>query len=412
MRKVYIIGAGMTRFGKYDGRHLPWKSLYELGGEACLMAMSEAGVEPGKIQAAYCGTVQGAANCGQTILDELGLCSPKGMTVYNHENACASSLTAFSQAWTDVGNGVYDLVMALGAEKMTALMGSGLGPVPKMLLGGSSGGEGGMGIVGGALQVPEGKMFLADVGMNFLAFFAMMTKRHMYEFGTTEEQLAMVSVKNHKHGAMNPYASYQREVTLEEVLNSPVLCDPVHLLEICPNTDGGSAVILASEDVARRYTTKPVEIRACDVSGALYKGKVYPNAIVSTVVTSKRAYEKAGVGPGDVDLVEMHDDSTSFEVFTYEDLGFCKKGEGGPFIEEGKSDYGGEVVFSPSGGLIAKGHPLGATGCGQLFEVFHQLRGECGARQVEGAKIGLIHNGGGIGGTLEPMVMCIAILAR
>lgn len=409
MRKVYIIGAGMTRFGKYDEKHLPWRSLYDLGEEACLMAIKEAGVEPKKIQAGYCGTVQGNPTCGQTILDELGMIGSEGLTIYNHENACASSLAAFRHAWIDIGNGVYDLVIVFGAEKMTALMGAGLGPMPPMFV--STGGKGG-GIVGGAIQVPEGKMLLSDAGMAFPAFFAMMTRRHMYDFGTTAEQIATVSVKNHKHGAANPYSSYQKEVTLEEVLNSRIVCDPVHLLEICPNTDGGSAVILASEDVARQYTTKPVEIRACVLIGPPYKGKAYPNTIMSTVVAGKQAYETAGIGPEDIDMVEMHDDSAAFEVFTYEDLGFCKKGEGGHFIEEGKSGYGGEVVFSPSGGLQAKGHPLGATGCAQLFEIFHQLRGECGARQVEGANVGLVHNGGGIGGSLEPMVMCIAILSR
>jgi acetyl-CoA acetyltransferase len=314
----------------------------------------------------------------------------------------------------DVGNGVYDLVIVFGAETMTQPLG-GLGPMPEMvsgMMGGGGGGgeEGGGG--GGAIQAPEGKMFLADAGMLFPAFFAMLTKRHMYDFGTTAEQIAMVSVQSHKHGAMNPYASYQKEVTLEEVLNSRIICDPVHLLEICPNTDGGSAVILASEDVARRYTTKPVEVRACSLIGPVYKGKVLPNSIQSTVIASRQAYETAGMGPEDIDMVEMHDDSAAFEVFTYEDLGFCKKGEGGPAVERGDLDYGGKVVFSPSGGLQSKGHPLGATGCAQLFEMFHQLRGECGARQVEGAKVGLVHNGGGLAGALEPMVMCIAILSR
>ncbi len=414
MSKVYAIGAGMTRFGKYNGKQLPWKSLYELGGEAVIDAMKDAGVGPKDINVAYCGNNMGLPNCGQTILDDVGLMGPEGMPVYNHENACCSSLAALRQAFHDLSNDIYDVAIVVGAEKMTAFMGAGLGPLPDFMTSSKGAGGGGSGgaMVGSAIQVPEGKMFLADVGVLFTSFFAMTTRRHMYEFGTTMEQIAQVSVKNHKHGAMNPYASYQKELTMEEILNSRIVCDPVHVLEICPATDGGAAVILANEKAARRFTSHPVELRAVTLSGPIYKGKKTPNCIMASKVATKQAYEESGLGPEDIDMVEMHDDSAAFEIFTIEDLGFCEMGGGGPFVAEGRSGHGGDVVFSPSGGLLAKGHPLGATGCAQLFEIYHQLRGDCGKRQVEGAKAGLIHNGGGIANALEPQVMCIAILTK
>ena len=414
MSRVYIIGAGMTRFGKYDGKTLPWKSIYELGVEAVVDAMKDAGVGPKDINVGYCGSEQGLPNCGQTILDDVGLMGPEGMPVYNHENACCASLAAFRQAYYDLSNEMYDVAVVVGAEKMTSFFGSGLGPLPEFMTSGKGAGGAGSGgaIVGSAIQMPEGKMFMADIGVLFTSFFAMVTKRHMHDFGTTEKQIAMVSVKNHKHGALNPYAAHQKELTLEEILNSKIICDPVHVLEICPVTDGGAAVILANEKAVRRFTSRPIEVKAITLSGPIYKGKPLPNCIRATQVAAKQAYEEAGVGPEDIDMVEMHDDSAAFELFTIEDLGFCKTGESGPFVEAGRSGHGGDVVFSPSGGLLAKGHPLGATGCAQLFEIYRQLRGDCGARQVQGAKVGLVHNGGGIATVLEPMVMCIGILAK
>ncbi len=414
MGKVYVIGGGMTKFGKYNGKHLPWKSLYDLGAEAVVDAMKDAGVGTKDINVGYCGTNMGLPNCGQTILDDVGIMGPEGIPVYNHENACCSSLAAFRQAYHDLSNDIYDVAVVVGAEKMTTFAGAGLGPLPEFMT--SSKGTGGAGsggaLVGSAIQVPEGKMFMADIGVLFTSFFAMVTRRHMHDFGTTQEQIAMVSVKNHKHGALNPYASYQKEVTLEEVLGSRIVCDPIHVLEICPVTDGGAAIIMVNEKAVKRFTTKPVEVRSVSLSGPIYKGKPLPNCIRASQLATKNAYEEAGMGPEDIDIVEMHDDSAAFEIFTIEDLGFCGMGEGGPFVEAGRSGHGGDVVFSPSGGLLSKGHPLGATGCAQLFEIYRQIRGDCGARQVENAKAGLVHNGGGIATALEPQVMCIAILAK
>jgi benzoylsuccinyl-CoA thiolase BbsB subunit len=389
MREVSVIGAGMVRFGKYDGRpdHLAYKNHEELGVEACKVALKHAGVNHRKIEAAYAGqTATAQIQLCQRVTVTLGI---SGIPMYNHENACATSFAAFRQAYLDVANGVHDLVLVFGAEKMS---------------GGRSG--------GGAIVLPEGAMFLQDIGLIMPAFFALLARRHMEEYGTTREQFAMVSVKNHKHSTMNPYAQYQQELTFEEVLNSRMVCDPITLLQCCPTGDGAAAVVLASAAVARQYTAKPVRVLGCTVHGGEYKAsKGNFTAIASCVNAAKELYEIAGIGPADVDLCEQHDCFTPHELVTYEDLGFCGKGEGGRFIEEGLSGFGGKCVFNPSGGLQSKGHPIAATGVAQIVELIWQLRGECGARQVEGAKVGLAHNGGGIGPEFEPGLISLAMVA-
>jgi len=388
MREVAIIGAGMVRLGKYDGKpgHLPYKTHEELGVGACRAALKHAQVNHRKIEAVYAGqTATAQVQLGQRVADVLGI---SGIPMYNHENACATSLAAFRQAYLDVANGVHDLVLVFGAEIMSSMLS------------------------GGAIVLPEGAMFLQDVGMIMPVFFALLAKRHMEEYGTTKEQFAMVSVKNHKHSMANPYAQYQREFTLEEVLNSRMVCDPITLLQCCPTGDGAAAVIVASAAVARQYTTKPVRVVGSTVHGGEYKAsKGDFTTIGSCTKAAKELYEITGVGPEDIDVCEQHDCFTPHELVTYEDLGFCEKGEGGRFIEDGLSDFGGKCVFNPSGGLQSKGHPIAATGVAQLVELTWQLRGECGARQVERAKVGLAHNGGGIGPGLEPGLISLTMLA-
>jgi acetyl-CoA acetyltransferase len=269
----------------------------------------------------------------------------------------------------------------------------------------------GMSRATGLLAVPYGINLNQDVAGAFgTALLALIANAHMHEYGTTREQLAKISVKNKRNGAMNPYAQLQKEVTLEEVLNSRMISDPLTLLQCCPQSDGAAAVIICNGEIARQYTTKPVKIDYITESAAKYKGmegslsefKCFQRA-------SKAAYEACGIGPEDLDLVEVHDDFTSLELVAYEDLGLCPKGEAGRFIDEGLSDFGGKCVVSPSGGLLAKGHPIGATGVAQLVEIAWQLRGECGKRQVEGAKVGLAHNGGGVGDGYEPGAVTITI---
>jgi len=394
VRDVYIIGAGMTRFGLYDGRHLPVKSVFELGKVACLAALDHAGINHRKIESAFCGNVSSPPNCGQTILAPCGI---SGIPIFNHENACASSSCALKDAYEAIGNGTYDTAIVIGAECWSFLRLS----------------DSSMAL-SGLISPPQGTNLNQDIAGAFgPALLALVARAHMNEYGTTKEQFAEIAVKNKRNASLNPYAQFQKEVTLEEVLNSRMICDPLTKLQCCPQTDGAAALILSSMDIAKQYTTKMVKLATVTESAAKYKGM---GGVLSGFncfeIAAKKSYELAGVGPEDLDLVEVHDDFTSMELVAYEDLGICKKGEGGRFISEGLSDYGGKVVVSPSGGLLGKGHPLGATGVAQLVEITWQLRGECGSRQVEVAKVGLAHNGGGIGDGYEPGAITISIATR
>ncbi|MBW1989351.1 MAG: thiolase family protein, partial [Deltaproteobacteria bacterium] len=242
---------------------------------------------------------------------------------------------------------------------------------------------------------------------------ALVGNAHMQEYGTTVEQFAKIAVKNKRNAAKNPYAQFRKEVALEEVLSSRMICDPLTKLQCCPNSDGAAALVLCTAEVARQYTTKPVKISAITEMSAPYKGMGGKlSGFLCFEQTAKQSYETAGVGPQDLDVVEVHDDFTPIELVAYEDLGICPRGEGGRYVDEGLVDFGGDVVVSPSGGLLGKGHPMGATGVAQIVELVWQLRGECGARQVEGARVGLAHNGGGIGDGFEPGATTITIVTR
>jgi acetyl-CoA acetyltransferase len=225
--------------------------------------------------------------------------------------------------------------------------------------------------------------------------FSLLASRHMAEFGTTREQIAMVAVKNRKFGALNPDAQLNKMVTLDEVLGARMISDPLTLYQCCPRGDGSAAVVLASKEAAKRFTTKPVYVAASLMaSGSNPQDKDF-HSLECDVRASKKIYEMSGIGPEDLDLAEVHDCFSMAEIVHYEDLGFCPKGDGGRFIEEGHSDIGGKLPVNTSGGLLSKGHVIGATGVSQITEVVRQLRGEAGSRQVEGAKVGLQHNGGG-----------------
>ncbi|MBI2862441.1 MAG: thiolase family protein, partial [Chloroflexi bacterium] len=231
-------------------------------------------------------------------------------------------------------------------------------------------------------------------------------RRHMYEYGTTPEQLAMVAVKNRGNACFNPRAQYQKAVTVEHVLASKVIADPLHLLDCCPTTDGGAAAILCSKKVAARYTNRPVFVAGSGLRSGAYQQMRDITRFPSDAQAAKDAYEMAGIGPGDVDVAEVHDCFSIAELIHYEDLGFCAKGEGGRMIQEGRTAIGGDVAVNPSGGLLSKGHPLGATGVGQIAEIVWQLRSEATGRQVEGAKVGLTHCAGGFQDTLEMGEVC------
>jgi len=376
MRDVAIIGTGMTKFGEL------WdKSLRDIFVEAALKAIDNSGVK--KIDSMYIGNFSGGLFVGQEHLasllpDYLGVTPIPTTRV---ESACASGALALKQAFLEVASGFSDIVLAGGVEKMTDIATN----------------EATYGLAAAADREYE-----AFQGITFPGLYALIARRHMYEYGTTREQLAMVSVKNHKNGAKNPNAQFTFEITMDQVLNSNLIADPLRLLDCSPITDGAAAVIICPAEMAKEYTDKPIKIigvgHATDTIALTDREDI--TTLKATVEASKRAYAMAGIKPEDIDLAEVHDCFTIAEICAIEDLGFVKKGEGGKATEEGLTLIDGKIPINPSGGLKSKGHPVGATGIAQVIEVVAQLRGEAGERQVKDAKIGLTHNLGGSGGSV------------
>jgi len=388
MRKVYIAGVGMHPFGKYIDKHLK-----ELGAHAFMEALTDSGLSPRQIEIAYIGNAVGGfltgqeSVRGQTILREIGL---QGIPIVNVENACASGSTAFYGAWMSVGSGLYDCALALGVEKLYC------DDTPKTLH---------------ALTTNSDVEIEGGMGFMFAGNYATKIKRHMQKYGTTREQIAKVVVKSHKNSQHNPYAQYRNPLTVEEVLNSKMICDPITLYMTAPIGDGAAAAILVSEELAKKLTKLPILVAATVLKSGFVPNPLDEDAPDTIERTAKLAYEIAGLGPRDIDVAEVHDAMATAEITVYESLGFCRKGEGGKIVDEGRTDIGGEIPVNTSGGLIARGHPVGATGLGQISEIVWQLRGEAGKRQVEGARVGLIQNGGGnIGG--EPAAMAVHIFTR
>lgn len=362
MRDVIILGVGMTKFGKFLD-----VSISDLGLKASWAAIQDSRIDPRRIQSVYCGHVYQGPVAGQRVMAKLGI---TGIPVINVENFCCSGASALREAWIYVGAGVYDVVMVLGMEKL-------------------------YGKIQGTI-VPDEEDLEGDLGLTTPSIYALRARVHMKEFGTTRKQLALISVKNHRNGCLNPNAQYQKEVTVEEVLASRPIAEPLNLLDCCPIGDGAAAIILCSADVAKQYTTKPIKLAASTlVSGTLQSG--YLNLAFEDINwrAGQEAYNIAGVGPEDIDFAEVHDCFTLAEILRVEGLGICKPGEYGPLLEKGYWDIGGKLPINPSGGLLAKGHPLGATGVAQVCELNWQLRGQAGQRTVEGAKVGLAHCRGG-----------------
>lgn len=360
MRDVYIIGAGMTVLGKHIDR-----SLRNLGFEACLKAVQDAGISPKDIEAGYCGNalapaIQGETGVGQNVLWELGI---NGIPIVNIENACASGGTALREGWMAVAGGFYDTVIVVGVEKAV---------MPK----------------GTMLNVGAGELE-TKLGDVFPGYFATIAQKHMERYGTTREQMAQVSVKNHFNGTLNPYAQFKKEFTLEEVLNSPVIADPLTLYSCCPNSDGAAAVIICSKEQANKSKVQPVRIAASVLTTGTYENQRDITIWEVESRAAEEAYRMASLGPEDLDVVEVHDAFTICEIIHYEGLGLCKSGEGGRLIGEGATELGGRIPVNPSGGLLSKGHPVGASGVAQVVEIFWHLRGEAGKRQVEGATVGM-----------------------
>jgi benzoylsuccinyl-CoA thiolase BbsB subunit len=336
----------------------------ELGRQAIHAALRDSGIDPHRLPVAYCGHSHQGRVAGQRALKQAGIV---GIEVVNVENACAGGSTSFRQAYIAVASGLYDLALAVGMEKV----GSGLLPSNEEDL--------------DALQ-----------GRVLPGHYAVKAMRHMREFGTTVEQLAMVSVKSHRNAVLNPLAQYQEEVTLEQVLTSRLVADPLTLLQCCPTGDGAAAAILGSKQEAEKASHPRVRVAGSAVrsGGFMGSGKDILSSPL-TRETAKAAYDMASLGPEDIDVCECHDAFTIGEILHYENLGFCRRGEGGRLVQEGKTEINGSIPVNTSGGLLSKGHPLGATGIAQVFEVVQQLRGEAGKRQIRNPRVGLTHTMGG-----------------
>ncbi|APX26174.1 MULTISPECIES: thiolase family protein [Salipiger] len=366
--EVYIAGAAMTQFARHDQ-----KSMQDLVQEAALGALSDAGLMSGDVQAMYSANVYGGMILGQVLVRDLQITGP---ALYNVENACASGATAVQLAKQALELGIYDTVLVWGVEALTQLGG---GTIP--------------------LQRNDYKTTLyAAQGMTLPSVYAMRGMRYLHERDETPEILARVAVKNRAAGARNPYAQQQKEVTLEEVLTSRPVAEPLTLLQCCPSmVDGAAAVVLTTK---RPASAKPVRIRASAVqSGHQELGCDDILDAEITARTAQLAYDQAGISPSEVNVVELHDAFTIAELLYYEALQLAPHGEGAALLRSGSTALGGRVPVNPSGGLLAKGHPLGATGVAQMVEMVWQLQGRATGRQVEGARVALTQcTGGGIAG--------------
>ncbi len=371
MREVAIVAAGMSRFGEL------WESsLRDLFAEAALEALDGAGVE--RVDAIYAGCMSGGLFVGQEHLgpilaEQIGL---TGVPVTRVESACASGGLALRSAFFEVASGASDLVLASGVEKM------------------NDGAD-----VTDVLATAADQELEAYHGITFPGLYAMIARAHMETHGTTVEDLSWVSVKNHRHGAKNPKAQFPREVTLEQVMGSSMVADPLRLLHCSPVTDGAAAVLLAPLDQAKRYTDRPVRILGSGfATGTMaLADRKDPAFLDAVALAAERAYRMAGIEPVDLDVVEVHDCFAIAEICCVEALGLFERGQAAGAARTGATAIGGKIPVNTSGGLKAKGHPVGATGIAQVIELFEQLRGESGERQVEGAALGLAQNMGGSG---------------
>lgn len=363
MSDAYVLGVDMIKFGRFPERSVP-----DLGAEAALLALDDAKLRIQDMQALYCGNLgQASGMVGQRILHLIG---QTGIPVVNCANACATGATAFREGWMAVKAGVYDLVLAVGVEQM------------------------GRGLLGGgapAKGIPtEGLLGSGTMP----AVFAEAGMEHSRKYGTTFEQFAKVSVKNHHHSTMNPKAMYQIETPLETVMSAEMISYPNTKLMCSVNVDGSAAAVIVSEKKARELgMERAIRVRASVLTSDPYteKGTAMPDISQCTRLAAKIAYEMAGVGPDDLDLIELHDCFATAEILHYENLGLCADGEAGRLIDEGETALGGRIPVNASGGLLSKGHPLGATGIANIYEVSTHLRGEAGKRQVENAGMGLTH---------------------
>ncbi len=384
-QKVFVVGVGMTKFEKPGS--LKW-DYPEMAREAGTKALADAGIDYDRVEQAYVGYVYGESTSGQRAVYELGL---TGIPVINVNNNCSTGSTALYLAAQAIRGGLAECTLALGFEKMQ---------------------KGSLGSTYDDREQPMMKHLLALAELQEFAMppapymFGAAGKEHMELYGTTAEQFAKIGVKNHKHSVNNPYAQFQKEYSLEEVLDAKQIYGPLTKLQCSPTSDGSGAVILANEDFVDRHNLAD---RAVEIVGQAMVTDLQTtfstNSAINLVgadmsrTAARKVYEQAGIGPADIDVIELHDCFSTNELLTYEALGLCAPGEGGRLVDDNATTYGGQWVVNPSGGLISKGHPLGATGLAQCSELTWQLRGDADARQVADARIALQHNIG-LGGAV------------
>jgi len=387
MREVAIVGIGCTKFGEM------WdKSFRDLFIEAGLMTLEDAGMSGADVEALYGGNMSSGIfieqeHVGALIADYSGLIS-NSVPSTRVEAACASGGLALRSGVIAVASEYHDIVISAGIEKMTDV-----GPEKAM----------------DALAAAADREWEAAVGATFPGLYAMMARAHMNEFGTTREQLAQVAVKNHYHGSMNPKAQFRNRITIDAVISSPLVADPLRLFDCSPITDGAAAVILVPAERAREFTDTPIYVKAAAQASdtiSLHDRRSL-TSIDATRIAADRAFKTARLQRSNIDVAEVHDCFTIAEIMAIEDLAFFEKGRGGPATLAGETAIGSKIPINTSGGLKACGHPVGATGIKQAVEIVEQLRGDAGKRQVEGAEVGLTHNVGGTGGTVV-----VHILAR
>lgn len=376
--RTFVIGVGMTKFEKPGARDWDYP---DMGREAGEKALADAGIAYDGIQQAYVGYCYGDSTAGQRALYELGL---TGIPAINVNNNCSTGSSALFLARNAIKGGLVDCALALGFEKME---------------------KGSLGVKFEDRTNPLDKHFTAMIDKRGFAaappaaqLFGNAGREYMERYGVTAETFAKIGEKNHRHSVNNPYSQFRDQYTLEEILASPMVHDPLTKLQCCPTSDGGAAVVVASERFVNEHGLKDsaVEIAgqamATDVESSFSDSDMAVAGVDMTRAAARQAYEESGLGPEDAQVIELHDCFSANELITYEGLGLCAEGKAGVLVDEGATTYGGKWVVNPSGGLISKGHPLGATGLAQASELTWQLRGQADERQVDGARVAIQHN--------------------
>ena len=373
MEKVCVLGAGSTKYGRLDD------SISDITIQASVDAIESAGIDPKEIKAGYISNVFGVADkqvhLGPVVMSNLGISERPSLTI---ESACGSGSVSFREAFVNVYAGFYDAVLVTGVEKVTHT---------------------GTDWTTTYFSYCSDFFYEGGAGASFPGLFASMARAYLTEFKATEEDFAQVAVKNHENGLLNPKAHLRKKITVDDVMKSAVVASPLKLYDCCPFSDGASSVIICSEKFAKEHSKDYIQVIGSGRGGspAALQGREHLTTIPSTKIASEAAYKMAGITPKDIDFAEVHDCFTIAEILDTEDLGFFEKGQGVQAVREGQTKRNGQIPINPSGGLKSKGHPIGATGVGQIVEVFDQLTGKAGERTIKDAKIGLTQNFGATG---------------